>query len=154
MRNNQKNIDKSKLSLLKKVMDILIPEVDNLPSAGLLVTDEKILELLNKYDKYSSSFNKFIDALRLDPYCRASGGFKSLNYESKENVLKELQHNIPDIFENILELIYLVYYSNNKVLNRINWKRKTLQPKGWELEKFNPEVLDTIKLRKPFWKEV
>ena len=60
MLNNQKNIDKSKLSLLKKVMDILIPEVDNLPSAGLLVTDEKILELLNKYDKYSSSFENFI----------------------------------------------------------------------------------------------
>ena len=42
------NIDKSKLSLLKKVMDILITEVDNLHSAGLIVTDEKILELLNK----------------------------------------------------------------------------------------------------------
>ena len=49
MSENQKNIDKSKLSLLKKVMNILVPEVDNLPPAGLLITDEKILELLYKY---------------------------------------------------------------------------------------------------------
>ena len=154
MLNNQKNIDKSKLSLLKKVMDILIPEVDNLPSAGLLVTDEKILELLNKYDKYSSSFDEFINALKLDPCCKVSGGFESLNYENKETALKGLQQNIPESFENILELISLVYYSNDKVLDRINWKRKTLQPNGWEVEKFDPEVLETTNLRKPFWKEV
>ena len=49
MSKNQEHIDKSKLSLLKKVMNILIPEVDDLPSAGLLITDEKILELLYKY---------------------------------------------------------------------------------------------------------
>ena len=115
MSENQKNIDKSKLSLLKKVMNILVPEVDNLPPAGLLITDEKILELLYKYNKYLSSFNKFINALRLDPNCRASGGFESLNYENKEMVLKELEQNIPEIFNNILEMTFLAYYSNNKV---------------------------------------
>ena len=77
-----------------------------------------------------------------------------LNYENKETALKGLQQNIPESFENILELISLVYYSNDKVLDRINWKRKTLQPNGWEVEKFDPEVLETTKLRKPFWKEV
>ena len=154
MSKNQKHIDKSKLSLLKKVMNILIPEVDDLPSAGLLITDEKILELLYKYNKYFSSFNKFINAIRLDLNCRASGGFESLDYENKEIVLKELEQNIPEIFNNILEMTLLAYYSNNKVLDRIKWKRKTLQPEGWKLEKFNPKILDKIKLREPFWKEI
>ncbi|MDP7612882.1 MAG: hypothetical protein QF908_02755, partial [Dehalococcoidia bacterium] len=98
--------------------------------------------------------DEFINALKLDPCCKVSGGFESLNYENKETALKGLQQNIPESFENILELISLVYYSNDKVLDRINWKRKTLQPNGWEVEKFDPEVLETTKLRKPFWKEV
>ena len=62
--------------------------------------------------------------------------------------------NIPKTFETVLEMVYLSYYSNPHVQTRIGLEKTSLQPDGWDFPPFSTKILDKIKSRKPFWKNI
>ncbi len=48
---------------------------------------------------------------------------------------------------------HLAYYGDPRVHSRVGWRGGPLQPEGFLLAPFNPEILQAIRQRKPFWRQ-
>ena len=96
-------------------------------------------ELATRIPKYGLATRRVLDAIALDPSARAEGGFAALDQDQRNSALKTLEASIPETFDNFVDLIYIVYYSDERVHKRIEWRTGPLQPLGWELPPFNPK---------------
>ena len=140
--------------VLKDVMDIILPPIDDLPAAGEMGLAPIAEDVARQHSRYRSALEHVLDALSLEPSARVEGGFASLDDEQKTNALKALDANMPKYFGLFVDLVYIVYYSDERVQNRIGWRTGPLQPRGWELPPFDPTILETVSKRKPFWRKV
>ncbi len=151
--NEPKLTDADRL-VLSAVMDLVVPAVDELPGAGEMGLTDAAEELAGKEAKYGVSLRRIMDALSLDPSARAEGGFAALDEEQRIAALRVLEANMPGYFDDFVDLIYIVYYSDERVHERIGWRSGPLQPLGWEMPAWDPSVLETASKRKPFWRKV
>ena len=144
---------KTKHPTLIKIMDLLIPSVDNLLGAGsmgLIIELEKICE---RYETVYLSVKRIINAIELDPVSRVNGSFIFLDTEIQEAIIENIEVTLSKDFSVVLNAIYSVYYQNIDVRKRINWKYESIQPNGFDMEPWDESVLDKIKERKPFWRD-
>ena len=111
-------------------------------------------EFAGKEAKYGVSLGRVMDALSLEPSARVEGGFAALDEEQRIAALKVLEANMPGYFDDFVDLVYIVYYSDERVHKRIGWRSGPLQPLGWEMPAWDPAVLETVSKRKPFWRKV
>ncbi len=140
--------------LLKSVMSLVIPSVEELPGAGDMDLVPSAEELANRKPVYGIALRRILDALYLDPSPRAEGGFAALDEDQQIEALKFLEANMPRYFDKFIDLIYIVYYSDSRVHERIGWRNGPLQPMGWEMPQFDPSILETVSKREPFWRKV
>ena len=140
--------------ILKRVMDVIVPAVDDLPGAGEMGLAAKAEELADRTADYRESLRRVLDALALEPSARAEGGFAALDEEQKTAALNSIEGSMSKHFDNFVDLIYIVYYSDERVHKRIGWRSGPLQPLGWEMPPFDPAILETVSKRKPFWRKV
>ena len=140
--------------LLKLAMDMIVPAVDDLPGAGEMGLADNAVDLANRVPDFRAALRRTLDALALDPSSRAEGGFAALDEEQQTAALTVLESSMPTVFDKFVDLVYIVYYSDERVHKRIGWRTGALQPLGWDLPPFDPAILDTVSKRKPFWRKV
>ena len=140
--------------VLSAVMDLIVPAVDELPGAGEMGLADAAEEFAGKEGKYGVALARVMDALSLEPSARAEGGFAALDEEQRLSALRVLEANMPGYFDDFVDLVYIVYYSDERVHKRIGWRNGPLQPLGWELPAWDPSVLETVSKRDPFWRRV
>ena len=140
--------------LLKDLMNIMIPPIDDLLGAGDLGLLDEIKDLFLKRPHYIKSIKKVIEALSLHPETRLSGGFFGMKDEKKINVIKEIENELSEDFKKLTQALFSVYYLDERIKSRIGWDIKSPQPKGFDLPPWNPKILDNVKKLKPFWKAV
>ena len=148
------NLTDADRQLLKSVMDLIVPAVDDLPGAGEMGLVENAVDLANRVADFSNALRRTLDALTLDPSARAEGGFEALDEEQRFAALKVLESSMPTVFDKFVDLVYVVYYNDERVHERIGWRTGPLQPLGWDLPPFDPAVLETVSKREPFWRKV
>ena len=153
MTEHEKTLDDADRVLLKEAMDIIIPPVGDLPGAGEMGLAQNAEEIADRIPEYGLAVRRILDALGLDPSARAEGGFTALEQEQRIAALKSLESTIPELFDKFVDVVYIAYYSDERVHNRIGWRSGPLQPLGWELPPFDPEILETVAKRKPFWRK-
>ncbi|MYA59173.1 MAG: gluconate 2-dehydrogenase subunit 3 family protein [Chloroflexi bacterium] len=150
---NQLNLTDADRLMLKSAMDLIVPPVDDLPGAGELGLVDNAVELANREKDFGDALLKALSALHLDPSARAEGGFAALDDEQRVAALKFLEASLPAVFDKLVDLVYVVYYSDERVHQRIGWRSGALQPFGWELPSFDPAILETVSKREPFWRK-
>ena len=153
MTEHEKTLDDTDRVLLKEAMDIIIPPVGDLPGAGEMGLAQNAEEIADRIPQYALAVRRILDALGLDPSARAEGGFSALEQEQRIDALKSIEASMPELFDKFVDIVYIAYYSDERVHNRIGWRSGPLQPLGWELPPFDPEILETVAKRKPFWRK-
>lgn len=148
------NLTDADRQLLKSAMDLIVPSVNDLPGAGEMGLVENAVDLANRVADFSDALRRTLDALKLDPSARAEGGFEALDEEQRVAALKVLESSMPTVFDKFVDLVYVVYYNDERVHERIGWRTGPLQPLGWDLPPFDPAVLETVSKREPFWRKV
>lgn len=143
----------AELQLLKLAMDLIVPAVDELPGAGEMGLADKAVDLANRVPEFGDALKRTLDALALDPSARAEGGFAALDEEQRTAALMVLESSMPAVFDKFVDLVYVAYYSDERVHKRIGWRTGALQPLGWELPPFDPAILENVSKRKPFWRK-
>ena len=140
-------------SMLTAVLDRVIPAIDDLPAAGAMGLGQKVEQLAQKSDRFKSALLRVMDAFSLDPTTHASGGFASLPEEERDTAIREIEEAMPEAFGTFLELVYVVYYSEPSVHERIGWAGGPVQPKGFALAPFDEAVLEKARTRDEFWRK-
>lgn len=138
---------------MRVVMDRLIPPVDDLPGAGTMGLLDEIERIASEHDRYRKSLVRFLDALTMDMSVEAEGGFLALSGEQQDEAIREIEESLSKEFANVLEVVYISYYSRPEVHARIGWRTGPLQPLGFTLPPFDESVLDTVRKREPFWRQ-
>lgn len=150
---NEKLTDTDRIAL-SAAMDRMVPAVDDLPGAGEMGLANEVVKIAEQIPRYAVSLMRVIDALRLDPATRVSGGFMALESDQQVESLKAIESSLAADFNQFTNLIYLAYYSDARVHRRIGWRTGPLQPLGWVLPPFDEKILETVSKRKPFWRKV
>ena len=137
---------------MRSAMDRLIPPVDDLPGAGSMGLLEDVERMAIQHDRYARSLRKFLDAVsHVSPGTGHS--FVALDPEQQDEAIRAIEASAASDFSNVLEAVYIAYYSRPEVHARIGWRTGPLQPQGFELPPFNESILETTRQRKPFWRQ-
>jgi hypothetical protein len=132
-------------TMLADAMDRLVPPVDGLPGAGTLGLAREVEQLASRHPPYHRSLLAFIDAL-------ATRWSAELPDAGKDALLSDLEKADGATFTAVLELVYLAYYGDPRVHRRVGWRGGPLQPEGFALPPFDPDILQAARQRKPFWR--
>ena len=136
--------------VLRAVLDRLIPLVDDLPGAGGMGVLDDVERMAGEHARYQIALVLFLAALS----SAAPAGFLSLAGDQQDAALRTVEVSAPIDFANVLEATYVAYYSRPEVHTRIGWRTGPIQPDGFALPPFDETILDTVRKRKPFWRQV
>ncbi|SEO84689.1 Gluconate 2-dehydrogenase subunit 3 [Rhodospirillales bacterium URHD0017] len=131
---------------LSAVMDRLVPPIDDLPGAGTMGLAPEVESLARRHAPYQRALATFIE--KLAPKWSAD-----LPASQQDALLRDLEAADGAAFTAVLELVYLAYYGDPRVHRRVGWRGGALQPEGFPLAPFDPEILQTTRQRKPFWRQ-
>lgn len=140
--------------ILARVMDLIIPSNGDLPGAGELGLAENLERASLRYGRLRSGLLSVLDALSLDISSRAEGGFAALDSETQIASLNSVEAALPVQFSEFVELVYETYYTDDRVHSHIGWVGRPPQPEGFDLEPWDPSILETARKREPFWRGV
>jgi hypothetical protein len=133
---------------MRSAMDRLISPVDDLPGAGAMGLLEDVERMAIQHDRYARSLRTFVGALSEE-----GQRFSAFAPEQQDEAIRAIEISAALDFSNVLEAVYIAYYGRPEVHARIGWRTGPLQPKGFLLPAFNETVLDTVRQRKPFWRQ-
>ena len=133
-------------TILSEAMDRLVPPIGDLPGAGTMGLSSEVCTMARQHPPYLHAISTFIERLVARRSVR-------LPDSHKDAQLRELEAAEGATFNAILELVYLAYYSDPRVHRRIGWRSGPLQPQGFPLASFNPEILQAVRKRQPFWRQ-
>ena len=141
-----RSLNETEMMILAGVMDRLVPPIDDLPGAGAMGLASEVDSLARRHGPYHRALSNFMEKL-------AMKWSAELADSQKDALLRELEAADGMTFNAILELVYLAYYGDPRVHRRVRWRGGPLQPEGFPLAPFNPESLQVIRERPPFWRK-
>lgn len=139
--------------VLAQIMDLIVPPDGDFPGAGGLGMAETLENASQRYGRLRSGLLSVLDALSLDMAARVEGGFAALDSERQIAALNTVETNLPVQFAEFVELVYETYYTDDRVHSRIGWVGRPPQPEGFELEPWDPSILENVRVREPFWRQ-
>jgi hypothetical protein len=133
-------------TILSDAMDRLVPPLEVMQGAGEMGLASEVDSLARRHGPYHRALSIFIAKL-------AAKWSAELPPSQKDTLLRELEAADGATFNAVLELVYLAYYGDPRVHGRVSWRGGPLQPDGFPLQPFDPEILQTVRRRRPFWRQ-
>ena len=136
-------------TLLTSMLDSLIPPVGDLPGAGQMGLIDEIVRLSGQQTRFQEIFETAVKT-----FYNKNQDFISQSESQQDEAIRQFESTNQDMFDSVLTISYIVYYKDERVHKRLGWSGKTPQPDGNKMEPWNESVLDKIRTRKPFWRQV
>jgi len=133
---------------LEILLGIVIPESDGHPSAAQAISIPNLISDVSKQYDYAL-IEKMLNSITED--------LTKLEIDDAEIQIRNCETKFSAEFSALLNAVYIAYYESPKVLQRISEKTgyniNPPQPDGYSLVQFDPELLQNVRVKKPFWKE-
>lgn len=126
---------------LMDMLDRIIPKDGDMPGAGQIATDyveaaataaaRVVLDTLMATDAAAGS--------------QHGKPFSDVADSAKEAVLKTVEAQDPDVFEEFVSLAYSGYYTNASIIGRLGPDAGTPQPQGLPIAPFDPAIVEKVR---------
>ena len=141
------------LSLLKDILDTLIPADNNMPGAGSIATS--FFETMA--NKSAATKRTILDMLATTDAVSGlnhNRSFSDISNSSREPLLAIVEQQNNQTFSDFLNLAYDGYYTNPVVIKLLGPAAKTPQPTGFANQPFNPSIVDQVRTLGPRFREI
>jgi hypothetical protein len=137
---------------LSAVLDCLIPEdpARGLPSAGALGLADYVAARLGDA---IALIRPGLAALDAGARARAGRRFAELERADRDEVLRAHAENDPGFLPALVFHSYAGYYQNAAVLEALGLPGRPPHPQGYEIGPDDPQLLDPVRARAPFYRE-
>jgi hypothetical protein len=132
---------------MRAVMDRLVPAVDDLPGAGAMGLLADVEAMAVQHPPFHQALLRLLEGFAAD-------GFPAQAGPAQDAAIGAFEKAEPAVFNAVLEVVYLAYYSDARVHQRIGWRTGPLQPRGFSLPPFDEVILEKARQRAPFWRPV
>tara|TARA_B100000949_G_C13947838_1_gene311617 strand:- start:85 stop:537 length:453 start_codon:yes stop_codon:yes gene_type:complete len=143
----------SQLSMLRDILNTLIPADNNMPGAGSVATS--FIETGAK--KSATTKRTILDMLATTDAVSGlnhNRSFSDISNSSREPLLAIVEEQNRQIFSDFLNLAYDGYYTNPVVIKLLGHAAKTPQPTGFATQPFNPSIVDQVRTLGPRFREI
>jgi len=141
----ERSLTDAERTVLRAVMDRLVPPVDDLPGAGTMGLVDPVEAMARAHPPFHSALLALLGGLPAAAFAALAGG-------DQDKALSRFEMAHPAVFSAALELVYLAYYADPRVGRRIGWRTGPLQPGGFALPLFDEAILEKARQRQPFWR--
>ena len=143
----QKFFIDSELSLLRDVLDVLIPDNDPLEGAGTLGVAEYLDGVVGISTMLRPLFSRGIRAVEIFTDERFSTTFSQLSQDQKIVILKAVEEREPKFFGELVNQTFNGYYTHPGVKKSLGEDVRSPQPAGYSLEPMDLSLLEGVKAR-------
>ena len=132
-------------ALMIDVLDRIIPREGKFPGAAEHGVVDHIDRIVGKSRNLRRLFSEglaSVDMVSLNMY---SKGFSSLSDEQRDAVLRRVESERGEFFEALVRHTYAGYYSSPAVIRLLGLEARPPQPMGYQLDPFDPGLLERVK---------
>ena len=140
--------------LLRAVLNRIIPEHEGRPAAGDLGTGEFVENVAANASALTRLFIEGLAAIEIMASERNPGGFASLSDAEKDEVLRTVESNRPEFFDQLVNQTYNGYYTNTGVYEALGYAAPAPPTPGAQPDLLDVSLLETQRQRPPFWAKV
>ena len=151
--------------LLTHVLDRIVPAGDGLPGAGevgVAAFVESAVCSAPRQNRHSreggnpSRTRQMVDGLKeieLTAGQRGSGAFADLDGDAKDEVLRAVESESPEFFDELVRLTYVGYYSQPGIAAALGIEARPPQPLGFDMRQGDLSLLDNVRKRGPVYRK-
>ena len=147
MTTSTRSLTEAERAVMRAVMDRLVPPVDGLPGAGAMGLLAEVEAMTTQHPPFHRALLRLLGDLSADALPVHAG-------PAQDSAILAFERAQPAVFNTVLEVVYLAYYSDARVHTRIGWRTGPLQPRGFLLPPFDEAILEKARQRASFWRRV
>ena len=137
---------------LNDLMNTIIPASEHMPNASSVVTSYIKKELKNP--SHFENILKLLETTETAARTKNYKGFSDLTEDEKETLLRSIEINDQNMFQELVNLVYNGYYTNRKVVELLGPDAGVTQPKGLSNPPFNPSIVDKVRTLGPNYRVI
>jgi hypothetical protein len=150
--NPESVLDEAHQTLLRSVLNCIVPAHGDLPGAGDLEVGASIERTLAESTRLRRLFLDGLTAIAIAAQYQTGLEFSQLDAARQVTVLQAVEQRWSDFFAALVEHTYRGYYTLAAVQLAVGFEPRPPQPLGHQLPPFDPAVLDVQRQRAPFWR--
>ncbi len=145
-------LDASDRTLLAAILDTLLPAHEGVPAAGELGIGEAIEALLDD----GARRGRIVTVLRATEIALGGAALSDRDAAAREALVREVETGEPAAFATLIECAYRTYYSDPRVLARLErthgYPARPPQPLGHAIEPWDDALVAKQRERGPIWR--
>jgi hypothetical protein len=147
-------LDADQRALLRATLNRINPPRSDLPGAGDLDVGSSIEHTLSASTRLRRLFLDGLQHIAVTAQRQTGRAFTETQPEAQTSVLETVEQHWPAFFVALVEHTYRGYYTRADVKRAIGFDPRPPQPLGYQLEPFDPALLDRQRQRAPFWRPI
>ena len=140
-------------ALLGMVLDRIIPREGELPGAGELGVAGHIDGVVGKSRELRRLFAGGLASIEITGSEMFSSEFAALSGQERVAVLRRVESEHAEFFQALVLHTYAGYYTSPTVTRLLGLEGRPPQPLGYELEPFDPGLLENVKKRGKLYRD-
>ncbi len=144
----------SQESLLKDVINRVVPAEDAFPGAGDLGVASYIDRVVGESARLRKLFLAGLAHIEITASREQGKEFGDLSGEEKDQMLRQVEREQPEFFSALVQHTYNGYYTNPAIFPLIRYEGRPPQPQGYRVRPFDPSLLDNVRKRGSLYRQV
>ena len=143
----------SQAELVTAILDRIIPANGSMPGAGRIAVDF-IDRTVGGSPVLKRSFAGGLSELEIYAQTAHGQDFINLSLEEQDTVLLRTENSQPEFFDSLVRQTYDGYYSNATVLEALGLEARPPQPRGYQTNQGNLDMLENVRRRGTAYRQV